>query len=198
MRAARVSGQPHERGADGIRASLMEKARFLVVGSANTVIDFGLYAVLNLTGLAPVLSNLVSTTVAFVFSFFANRSFTFHSAGSRFGQMVRFAIVTLSGLWGLQSLVILGIERRQPEHADEPALQLTAKVLATIVTLVWNYVWYSRWVFRDGPGPAEDAEDEVAEPNRRLTPVEPASAGPASRASARTADPNERRREPRP
>ncbi|MFC7764908.1 GtrA family protein [Leucobacter soli] len=56
--------------------------RFVLVGLANTAIDFGLLFALRALGVPLVPANMISTAVALAFSFFANRSFTFRAAGS--------------------------------------------------------------------------------------------------------------------
>ena len=115
-----------------------QKIRFLLVGGTNTAIDFGLLFILNTLGLPRVLSNTISTGVAFIFSFFANRNFTFSAnSGNIKKQMTLFIIVTLFGLWVIQPIIISLISNL-----------LVGKIIATAVTLVWNYLFYSRLVFR--------------------------------------------------
>jgi putative flippase GtrA len=58
------------------------KIRFALVGGINTAIDFGILFLLTSFGLNKFVANFISTSVAFIFSFFANRSFTFKSTGS--------------------------------------------------------------------------------------------------------------------
>ena len=115
-----------------------QKIRFLLVGGTNTAIDFGLLFTLNTLGLPRVPSNTISTGVAFIFSFFANRNFTFSAnSGNIKKQMTLFIIVTLFGLWVIQPIIISLISNL-----------LVGKIIATAVTLVWNYLFYSRLVFK--------------------------------------------------
>ena len=115
-----------------------QKIRFLLVGGTNTAIDFGLLFILNSFGLPRVSSNTISTGVAFIFSFFANRNFTFSAnSGNIKKQMTLFIIVTLFGLWVIQPIIISLISNL-----------LVGKIIATAVTLVWNYLFYSRLVFK--------------------------------------------------
>jgi putative flippase GtrA len=124
------------------------KIRFGLVGGANTAIDFGLLFVLHSLGLPIIGANIISTTAAFCFSFIANKKYTFKSHGNVKREVLLFVIVTLFGLWVLQTIVIqlilwplgaIGL-------ASETSL-LIAKVVATLVSLVWNYIMYSRVVF---------------------------------------------------
>lgn len=123
------------------------KLRFAFIGGINTAIDFGILFLLTALGLDKLVANFFSTSVAFVFSFFANRTFTFKSTGSAKKQFLPFLIVTLIGLWVLQPLVILGVTQLLHTLNDSLALFI-AKLIATIVSLVWNYILYSRFVFK--------------------------------------------------
>jgi len=126
------------------------KARFLIVGGANTTIDFGLLFLLKALGLPAISANIISTTAAFCFSFFANKKYTFKTAGTDIKrEVVLFIVVTLFGLWILQTLVIQAIMfALQNTSLSQEVLLLIAKLCATAVSLVWNYVMYSRFVFR--------------------------------------------------
>lgn len=125
------------------------KLRFALVGIANTTIDFGLLFILVALGLDKILSNYIATTAAFIFSFFANRSYTFKSAGNIKKQIILFSIVTLFGLWVIQPIVITVTTHglANLDLSNEITL-LISKVLATGITLVWNYVFYSKLVFK--------------------------------------------------
>lgn len=123
------------------------KFRFAFIGGINTALDFGILFLLTALGLDKLVANFFSTSVAFVFSFFANRTFTFKSTGSAKKQFLPFLAVTLTGLWVLQPLVILAIT--QLLHSLDQALALfIAKLIATVVSLIWNYILYSRFVFK--------------------------------------------------
>src|SRR5580704_1429604 len=87
------------------RNELKRVGKFGVVGLINTVIDFTLYNILSSTTfLSLVESNIVSTTVAMVFSFFANRNVVFKAKdGSIKQQTIRFLLVTGFGIYVLQN-----------------------------------------------------------------------------------------------
>ncbi len=130
-----------------------QKARFLTVGVANTAIDFGLLFALKALGLPTINANMVSTTAAFCFSFFANKKYTFKSTGVNLKREVGlFIIVTLFGLWVLQTIVIKLVQGAlSGSHLDDGIVLLIAKLLAVGVTLIWNYTLYSRVVFKKPP-----------------------------------------------
>ena len=84
------------------------KLRYLLIGTINTAIDFGVLFMLTWFISTPKeLANIISTTIAFSFSFVANRSFTFRSrTGNVRQQLLLFALVTLFGLWVIQTIII--------------------------------------------------------------------------------------------
>lgn len=127
--------------------------RFLLVGAVNTVIDFGSLFLLVSLGSQPLVANTISTGVAFTFSFFANRRYTFQAAsGSVARQMTLFIMVTLFGLWAIQPVVIWLISPliTAAFHGGLSTswVLLMAKAAATAITLIWNYVLYAKAVFR--------------------------------------------------
>ena len=58
--------------------------RFAIVGTINTIIDFGLLFSLTFLGLPKLAANTVSTGTAFVFSFFANNAIWLVGASKRY------------------------------------------------------------------------------------------------------------------
>jgi putative flippase GtrA len=127
-----------------------QKVRFVAVGGVNTLIDFGLLFGLKALGLPAISANVISTTTAFCFSFFANKKYTFKTAGTDIKrEIVLFIIITLFGLWVLQTLVIAFVTSILTQtHLQDGIILLIAKLFATAVSLVWNYVLYSRVVFK--------------------------------------------------
>ena len=122
--------------------------RFIIVGIANTAIDFIVLLSLTAVGLPLVVANFISTSVALTFSFFANRSFTFGSTGKKRSQALRFLLVTLVGLWVLQPIVlVLAVPVLEGMLAREASI-VVAKLIATVVSMVWNYLLYDSLVFR--------------------------------------------------
>ena len=126
-----------------------EKVRFVIVGGLNTAIDFGILFTLVALGLPTVASNFVSTSVAMVFSFFANKSFTFRDTGQKTVKHIAlFLIITIFGLWIIQPVIIELIKIvLEPLVANKFVVLLIGKILATIASLIWNYLMYRRFVF---------------------------------------------------
>lgn len=121
--------------------------RFAGVGVINTSLDFGILFLLVHLGIDRQIANIISTTIAFAFSFIANRKFTFQSTGENVRrELIYFMLVTLFGLWALQTIIIwLGAQ----VLGHSASALLISKLIATFITLVWNYVMYARVVFRE-------------------------------------------------
>ena len=126
--------------------------RFGLVGGVNTALDFGLLFMFKAFGLPIGLANIVSTSIAFVFSFFANKKYTFKTTGTNVvREMLLFVVVTLFGLWVLQTLVInLTVGPLTTLTNNTNVALFIAKLLATVVSLTWNYIFYSKLVFKKG------------------------------------------------
>lgn len=126
-----------------------EKFRFALVGGFNTALDFGLLFLFVNLGFDKIIANYISTSIAFVFSFFANKTFTFRATGDARREFITFVTITLFGLWVLQPIVITGVTAlAAPLDISESAILIGAKLIATIISLIWNYIMYSRVVFR--------------------------------------------------
>jgi len=127
-----------------------EKLRFAVVGGLNTAIDFVILFTLVSLGLPTIASNFLSTSAALIFSFFANKKFTFKDNDKITGlQFVYFLIITLFGLWIIQPVIIWSTESIIGHWTiNSYVVLLISKVLATIASLIWNYLLYRRFVFK--------------------------------------------------
>lgn len=128
----------------------MQIGRFAIVGTINTAVDFGLLFLLTFLGLPKIAANTVSTGSAFVFSFFANKKYTFKSTNKNIKyEIISFIIITLFGLWVLQNGIIWLITPLIKNIVSQEQLALfAAKLLATAVSLVWNYCLYDKVVFK--------------------------------------------------
>ena len=126
-----------------------QKAKFILVGGANTTIDFGVLFLLKALGLPAIPANIISTSCAFVFSFFANRKYTFksHETTNVKRELLLFVVITLFGLWVLQAIVIKCTTAVLAGYLPDATALFIAKILATTVSLTWNYIMYSRVVF---------------------------------------------------
>ena len=126
-----------------------EKIRFAIVGGTNTALDFSILFLLVLLGVDKITGNYISTSIALIFSFFANKKFTFKTNNkSDYLDIIKFMIITLFGLWVIQPVIINMIEiSTNPAHLDQFVVLFMGKCLATVVTLIWNYLLYRKFVF---------------------------------------------------
>ena len=124
--------------------------RFGIVGGANTALDFGLLFVFKFIGIPIEIANIMSTGLAFIFSFFANKKYTFKTTNTNvIREMLLFVIITLTGLWGLQTLIITLTHNPLTQlTGNTDVALLVAKLLSTVASLTWNYLFYSRLVFK--------------------------------------------------
>ncbi|MGB2787481.1 MAG: GtrA family protein [Candidatus Saccharimonadaceae bacterium] len=129
----------------------VEKLRFVAVGGINTAIDFGFLFLLKMIGLPVIAANIGSTSLAFIFSFFANKKYTFKSRSKNVRrELILFVLVTLTGLWLIQGSIIWFLMwLTNGSGYDESVRLLVAKLIATVVSLTWNYVFYSKLVFSE-------------------------------------------------
>ena len=127
-----------------------QKVRFMIVGGANTALDFALLFLFTSLGVDKIVANYFSTSISLIFSFFANKSFTFkNTSGSAKKQFGLFLIITLIGLWVIQPIIIwISTSSLAPYIANEPLNLFIAKLIATVASLIWNYLLYSRLVFK--------------------------------------------------
>ena len=126
------------------------KIRFSLVSSIATANDFSLLLFITSFGLGTITANYISSSIAFVFSFFANKKFAFRTPNHHIKrEAVLFIIVTLTGIWLLQPLIIWKIEDMF-DQSFQPTwlLVIIAKVVASFVTFIWNYFFYTRLVFK--------------------------------------------------
>ena len=134
-----------------------EKLRFAIVGGANTALDFAILFFLVFLGLDKIAANFISTSIAFVFSFFVNKSFTFKATTEtgkkkqlqQLQQLGIFLGISIVALWVIQPLIIAGVTAALlPLGVAAPVALFVAKIIATIGSMIWNFILYKRFVFK--------------------------------------------------
>ncbi|MDB5160597.1 MAG: rane protein of unknown function [Candidatus Saccharibacteria bacterium] len=138
---------------------------FAMIGIFNTLFDMALYVVIQqLTG-SIVIANIAATSAALIGSYLLNSKLTFKAKKWTAQSFILFVVVTLFGLWVLQTFAIylltpvVGVI---PEFLwrlfgplEDIIKILAPKVVATVITVVWNFLWYNKVIFKD-KHPEED------------------------------------------
>lgn len=117
--------------------------RFGFVGTLNTVLDFFAFFVFyNLFGFWFVIAHLLAFFIALTNSFLLNALWTFKNL--KHDQLIKqigtFIVIGLTGLI-LSTIVIFVAQKFMWVYA--------AKILAMVVSLIWNYIGSYIFVFRD-------------------------------------------------
>ena len=119
--------------------------KFCIVGVSNTIVDFSIYFLL--TREEPLLSRhfIVAKAISFfmatIWSFVANRRFTFSEKDSiNLGDFLRFYIAIGSGVFintGVYYLCLNGLH----------LYDLLGVILATLATAIYSFLFLKFWVF---------------------------------------------------
>ncbi len=128
-----------------------QKIRFITIGVLNTLVDFSILFALTWLGVPKVFANIVSTTAAFLTSFYANKKYTFQSDSTNIRhEMLRFVAFTLFSIWVIQSSVIALTTPLFEQLTNNSDLSLLcSKTIGITFGLVWNYITYSKFVFKN-------------------------------------------------
>jgi putative flippase GtrA len=126
--------------------------RFAVVGASGTVIDLVLLTILKTGfGLPTVLANTLSYSAGIINNFALNRAWTFRDARTKSlaAQFVQFAIVSGIGLL-LNDLIVVTLEKPFGNlPGNMHAGYIPAKIAATGLVLIWNFMANRLWTFND-------------------------------------------------
>src|SRR3989338_7805463 len=130
--------------------------RFAIIGAINTGVDF---LVLNLliwvtgikegNGLIPL--NIISFTVAVVNSYVLNKRWAFkdQTSGDTAKKFSNFLLISVIGAFINTAIVRIGSTNIDPMFGLSQVLWVNAvKVVATGVSLVWNFIGYKLVVFK--------------------------------------------------
>lgn len=126
------------------------KIRFSLVSMISTAIDFIiLISITSLFNLPLVGANFISTSTSFIFSFFASKKYAFKTPDHHVKhEALKFILVTLSGIWILQPFLMWQLEPVIRDYGITGVLVIViAKLIASLATFMWNYLFYTRLVF---------------------------------------------------
>jgi putative flippase GtrA len=134
----------------GLVAKHAEKIRFGMIGALNTSTDFVILNVLAiLFGVPVVLANTISTGLCMVMSFLLNKKWTFRDAGQNYARQVGlFFGFTIVGMWVIGNGIIALLEPAMPSDWAEIIRVSLPKLIATVASLIWNFVTYKYIAFK--------------------------------------------------
>ncbi len=147
---------------------------FAYVGIINTLIDIVLLNILRVIThtqttqtVRLITLNLISASATALLSFYLNRRYVFKSHDTHNRMFIPFLLITLSSIFILQSAVIAlalhyfdslaTVVMDIVQSLNIPVIQNftfnfyeanIAKVVSTLASMVWNYTWYKKFVFR--------------------------------------------------
>jgi putative flippase GtrA len=131
---------------------------FSLIGIFNTLFDLFLYVIFYNITHSIIIANIIATSAALIGSYFLNSRLTFKSKKWTFKSFALFVGVTIFGLWFLQTGVIYLITplfSSIPEFLwriagplEDTAKTVAPKIVATVVTFVWNFMWYNKVIFK--------------------------------------------------
>ena len=118
--------------------------RFGFVGGLNTVIDFGIFSVLNsILGVNYVISQIVSYSGGTLNSYFLNKFWTFNDtkvSKKTTKEIVQFIVVNSASL----GVSLIGMSILLSNSSMDP---LVAKIISMVLAQVVNFLGYRFWVF---------------------------------------------------
>lgn len=126
---------------------------FSIIGGINTTLDFVILFVLTAFGIKIFIANIFSTGITFTISFLMNKKITFKSVSNNKKELIRemllFIIVTLFGLWVIQNVIIsIAMPIFENLFKNKQISLLLSKLIATIFSLIWNFILYKKVVFK--------------------------------------------------
>lgn len=151
---------------DGAKKELGQVVRFAIVGVSNFLVDFVIYNLLTIfvANLSATWAGIISGTAAMINSFIFNKNFTFRAKKLGSFRLVMFFVLTAAGLYVIRPIVIHFFTQtwlwpsqiaykfttflKLPLSQDFDTNNL-ALLAAIAVVLVYNYLIYKFYIFRD-------------------------------------------------
>lgn len=138
------------------KKSFFQFIRFGIVGVLNTLIDFGVLNFLSFIfniamGWPVIVFKTAAVGAAMTNSYFFNKHWVFQSkeGSGRLQESVLFVVFTVFGMSLNAAIVYYFSTYLNPIFGITEIIWLNiGNVLATIVSLFWNFFWYKYLVFR--------------------------------------------------
>ena len=122
---------------------LIKFIRFSIVGVGNTLVNWGMFFILNAFGVYYIISNLIAYAVATINSYIWNSLWVFkYGQGLKVNTSVKFFILNLIGLTVNTSIMYVLVDIFNFK-------KFVALVIASIFVVIMNYTVNKLWVFRE-------------------------------------------------
>jgi len=116
--------------------------RFGIVGVCNTAIDYTVYLIMTRIFVVYFLySNFISMGFAMIFSFFANKHFTFRNKDGHFYQFLKFITIQLIGFVIANSIIFILVHYFN-------VYDIYSKIIASVIFTIWNFLAQKFWAFK--------------------------------------------------
>lgn len=130
-----------------MKQTLKQFIKFGLVGFLSFLVDAGVYLVLTrYLAVFYLIAKMISFVVAATNSYIFNRTWTFRSKSTQIGrEFVKFFFISTIGL-GINSLIMfLAVDKIKLND-------LLGLIIATAITMFWNFTANKLWVFREKTG----------------------------------------------
>lgn len=123
--------------------------KFAIVGIANNLIGYALFAVLTLLSVPAIPAMTASYCLGMLISYFGNRNFTFNHTGRAGTSVLKFLVVNAAG-YSLNAVLLWYFV----EHLGFPQLAVQAVAIGCVAVLTFTLM--RLWVFKHGTAASDD------------------------------------------
>ena len=116
--------------------------KFLVSGGSAALVEYTVFTLLHYLGVELVIANTTSFLSGFIVSFTLNRSWVFASKGKIRRQLLQYSTLAFVNLLLSNVLMLLFV-------SVTPVPSLVAKLVTMVAIACWNYLLFSRIIFKD-------------------------------------------------
>jgi putative flippase GtrA len=136
--------------------------RFLIVGAGNTTINFAVLNALTIgLHINKMLSAIIATSCAIMFSYALNASFVFGDSKRQLRRLATFSLIAVAGVLLVQTSVyavsLVLLDRTGHVRSDGAKVNL-ANLIASVCVMFWNYNGYRLFIFNAKPAIRQDYE----------------------------------------
>ena len=122
---------------------LIKLIRFSIVGVGNTLVNWGIFFILNAFGVYYIISNIIAYIIATINSYIWNSLWVFkYGQGLNINTSVKFFILNLVGLTVNTTIMYILVDILNFN-------KFIALVIASVLVVIMNYTINKLWVFKE-------------------------------------------------